>query len=219
MKHATSTIKAMNIEDIKEGEMYNVRVKVVSVYNNAVDAMLADATDTIVNMHIPEQRVSILHPISSETAPEHGANRLLRKGDIVTPVSCKGRKPWGRVNGGHNYANPRWKCEVVNDECQGYVEVRTQSGFEFEINACFLELVIPREKREPFHVERDDEDGCYFVQKDDGEMSAVDTLVQAFYFKTEDYNAHYYTEGQAEELANETCKRLNAEWRKEQENA
>lgn len=207
----------MNIEDIKEGETYNVRVRVIGKYGKCVDAIYADADDAVGGIHIPEKRVNILRPISNETAPEHAPNRPLRKGDIVRPVLCQGRKPWGRVNGGHHYANPQWTCEVVDDERQGYVEVITQSGFEFEINACFLKLETPIEERELFYVERCDTDGCYFVQKDDGEMTAVDTLVQAFYFKTEDYNAHYYTEGQAEELANETCKRLNEEWRKEQE--
>lgn len=143
--------------------------------------------------------------------------RTFLKGDIVSPAFWQGREPFGQNGADVFHAYPCWKCVVMDDEKQGFVKAKTPAGLEFVIPACFLKLKMPIEKSEPFYITRDDEDGCYFVQKDDGETTAVDTLVQAYYFKTEDYNAHYYTEEQAEALANEACNRLNDEYRKEQE--
>ena len=53
--------------------------------------------------------------------------------------------------------------------------------------------------------------------RDDGFERSVDTIAQAFYFQTDDYNAHYYTQARAKELADEVCSKMNEEYRKEQE--
>lgn len=144
-------------------------------------------------------------------------NRLFRKGDIVE-IDDHGRNISKSLKKLGLKRCVRYT--VTKDEsADGYVEYTGDDGVEHLSMFFWLKLVTPVTEAEPFYVERCDTDGCYFIQKDDGEMSPVDTLVQAFYFKTEDYSAHYYTEGQAEELANETCKRLNDEWRKEHNHA
>jgi hypothetical protein len=157
-----------------------------------------------------------LHPISSETASEHGATRKFRKGDIVSPAIWQGREPWGKgKDGSYHHANTLWKCTVEEDEWNGYAKCKTASGWEFLICACFLKLKVAIEKAEPFYVERDDNDGCYFVMRDDGCDHNVDTIVQAFYFQSDDYNAHYFTQVRAKELADEVCSKMNEEYRKE----
>lgn len=53
----------MNIEDIKVGETYNVRVKVIGIAKNGVDAIYVD-DEGIAGLHIGKRRVGILSPIS-----------------------------------------------------------------------------------------------------------------------------------------------------------
>ena len=144
-------------------------------------------------------------------------NRTFRKGDIVSPAIWQGREPWGLKSNAYIRANECWKLNVVEDEYRGYVDVKTGSGLQFMIPACHLTLQQAIEERKPFYVERDETDGCFYVQKADVERTAVDTLVQAFYYKSDDYNAHYFTQERAKELADEVCSKLNEEYRKEQE--
>ena len=141
--------------------------------------------------------------------------RTFRKGDIVSPVKWQGREPWGLKSNAYILAYAQWVLTVTEDEHRGYVDVKTESGTEFMIPACHLTLKQAVEEREPFYVERDDNDGCYFVMRDDGCDSSVDTIVQAFYFQTNDYNAHYFTQERAKELADEVCGKMNEEYRKE----
>lgn len=142
--------------------------------------------------------------------------RTFRKGDIVSPALWQGREPWGKgKDGSYHHANTLWKCTVEEDEWNGYAKCKTASGWEFLICACFLKLKVAIEKAEPFYVERDDNDGCYFVMRDDGCDRNVDTIVQAFYFQSDDYNAHYFTQERAKELADEVCSKMNEEYRKE----
>lgn len=141
--------------------------------------------------------------------------RKFRKGDIVSPAKWQGREPWGLKSNAYIRANECWKLNVVEDEYRGYVDVKTGCGLQFIIPACHLTLQQAFEERKPFYVERDETDGCFYVQKADGERTVVDTLVQAFYYKTDDYNAHYFTQERAKELADEVCSKMNEEYRKE----
>ena len=144
-------------------------------------------------------------------------NRFFRKGDIVE-IDDHGRNISKSLKKLGLKRCVRYT--VTKDEsADGYVEYTGDDGVEHLSMFFWLKLVTAVEEAEPFYITRDDEDGCYFVQRDDGETTAVDTLVQAFYFQTEDYNAHYYTEEQAKKLANEACNRLNAEYRKENNHA
>lgn len=142
--------------------------------------------------------------------------RTFRKGDIASPVKWQGREPWGLKSNAYIRANECWKLNVVGDEYRGYVDVKTGCGLQFMIPACHLALQQAIEERKPFYVERDDNDGCFYVQRDNGERTVVDVLVQAFYFQTDGYNAHYYTEEQAKALADEVCSKMNEEYRKQQ---
>lgn len=88
----------MKYEDIKAGETYNVRVKVIGIAKDGVDAIYID-DDGIAGLHIGKRRVGILRPISPENAKKNTEStkydpcRRFRKGDKVRLVPYRGRAP------------------------------------------------------------------------------------------------------------------------------
>ena len=192
----------MNIDKIKEGETYNVRVKVIGKYGKCIDAIFADADDAIVGIHIPERRVGVLRPISpengiknTENAPKYDPNRMFRKGDKVKPRERNGRIPWAKD----------MTLTVVADERTAGVTVRDEeTGEERLMCVLFLELVTPVEELEP-----------YFVQDFKGGYGVFHTRLQP-----EAEVCHYFNDmhPHAKEAAEAERDRLNAELRKEQSN-
>lgn len=192
----------MNIEDIKVGETYNVRVKVIEKYGDCVDAIYAEY-DAIEGIHIPKRRIGILRPISpengiknTETAPKYDQNRLFRNGDKVKAVLRHGRIP--------NDGVPKDVIlEVIADERDGIVKVLLKMGAIleiFKVYALYLELVTPVEELEPYSVV----DAHTHWDVADKNMKTV-----AMYSKGNHPNAKEAAEAERD--------RLNAEYRKEQE--
>ena len=193
----------MNIEEIKEGETYNVRVKVIEKYGNCVDAIYAEY-DAIEGIHIPKRRIGILHPISpengtknTETAPKYDQNRLFRKGDRVRVAEYKGRclKPFSLKIGDVLTVS---KDEPNDDTCVIWCKFYDR---DFYLDPAYLELVTPVEELEP-----------YFVQGFKGGYGVFHTRLQP-----EAEVCHYFNDmhPHAKEAAEAECARLNAEYRKE----
>lgn len=199
----------MKYEDIKAGETYNVRVKVIGIAKDGVDAIYVDA-DGIAGLHIGKRRVCILRPLSpengtknTEPAPKYDPCRKFLKGDKVRIREWHGRKPED------NTKNKIW--EVMYDEGD-YVDIKHDSYGHHEkriISTCFLELITPVEELEPFYVCENTESKSFEVRRKE------DHKVQAafYYFDKDDTHA----KSEAAKATLEHCDRLNAKNRKEQQ--
>lgn len=135
--------------------------------------------------------------------PKYDPTRLFKKGDKVRVVEWNGRHFHDRDYG----VDIKTGCVAKIDEseknepkkCAVKVAYRQ---YLFTVPTCFLELVTPVEELEPYEVtERSD---YYGVDKDDLEVEA------AIFWKKAHPNAKAAAEAE--------CARLNAEWRKEQNN-
>lgn len=137
--------------------------------------------------------------------PQYDPTRLFKKGDKVRVVECKGRNYTGRKTGDIG--------TVDRNESPGTAEVEVEFADEdmWEIDPAYLELVTPIEEREPYYVELQGEKKgglCYTVRKHGGYAESI------FYFG----KCRSRDEQQAKAAAEAERDRLNAEWRKEQNN-
>ena len=179
----------MKYEDIKVGETYNVRVKVIGVAKNGVDAIYVD-DEGIAGLHIGKRRVGILRPISpengiknTEPAPKYDPCRLFRKGDKVRVVAYKGRTPKNSpTNDG---------CVLKEENDCNTVIVNFGEYGRWQINVAYLELITPVKELEPYRV-----------------GTGIDS--QLLYC-----NSELFAEFEKEEEAKRVCDLLNAEYRKE----
>lgn len=138
--------------------------------------------------YVPSSEVSI-----DESAYDHA--RLFRKGDKVRVVEWNGRKD-------HLYG---MEAIVLSDEYGCLVDIECKIKdvkAELTYPACLLELIIPVEELKPYEVTESSD--YYGVDKDDLEVEA------AIFWKKSHPNAKAAAEAE--------CNRLNAEYRKEQNN-
>lgn len=188
----------MNIEDIKIGETYNVRVKVdrVDTTFNAVFFTI-EGGDTVYAFGVQDRKIhDLISPVIEVTGvcppSKYDPCRLFRKGDKVRVVEWNGRRPWCEALLGK-------ETTVLHDESS--YGVRIQIGESVEsyctLNACFLELVTPVEEVEPYTVV--ESYGRTDIMKDD-------------YVITTYTDSHPH----AKKSAEDECDRLNEEYRKEQ---
>ena len=193
----------MKLEDIKEGETYNVRVKVIGITNDGVDALYVDADGGgITGLRIGKQRISILRLSTPETAPQYDPCRKFRKGDMVRVVEWNGRDIARVGEIGH----------VVSDEYNSRVEIAID-GWTKEVYypACHLKLVTPAEELEQYSVLETDTFKGFDIMRDG-------LCVMTFPFGEKE-NGWYYNRLTAKAAAEAECKRLNKECRKELSNA
>lgn len=210
-----NTLKVM--EDIKVGELYNVRVKVVDV-----DDDTGEITTETVNengnalgfelCYYATDEVEAFSPITAangikntETAPKYAPCRKFRKGDKVELLEqWNGRHP---TVFGFNVFTPGEILTVLDDEDEMFVLVENET-YKQTFLTPFLKLVTPVEELEPYSVKLRQEitvDDTYpycAVVDDDGNEAAR--------FYCEQYEA-----GKAQKAAEAECARLNAEYIKE----
>lgn len=193
----------INIEDIKVGEMYNVRVKVSRINAAGVFCYACDKDGTYLGKHtnlFTEDEVEAFFPITPEngtkntaSAPKYDPCRMFRKGDKVRVVKCNGRSPAMPFS---DYKEGDI-CIVMKDEDETSYFVRVESddkcGRDFLF--CCLELVAPVEELEPYKC-------------------GVGIDAQLIFI-----NDELFAEFENEEDAKRVCALLNAEHRKEQNNA
>jgi hypothetical protein len=99
------------------------------------------------------------------------------------------------------------KWTVTEDETSG-VNIEQDGCQITDVPACFLELITPVEKLEPFYVCENTESKSFEVRrKEDHKVQA------AFYYFNED---DVHAKREAAKATLEHCDRLNAENRKEQ---
>jgi hypothetical protein len=200
----------MKHEDIKVGEVYNVRVRVVDVDDDTGEITTETANENGYALgfewcYYAPGEVLAFTPITAENgiknaepAPKHDPCRRFKKGDKVRLIAHRGRIAYYE---GLQYPPDRTVFIVEHDELKdGIVSIYEQPECDFDafdIHFSFLELVTPVEALEPYSVET-----CqygYTVNK--GE------LILATY--NDEYHPH------AKEAAEAECARLKAEYRKE----
>lgn len=188
----------MNIEDIKIGETYNVRMNVDSISDGFVDCLFVDGESCSIMLE-PER---LHHP-----EPKYDPYRIFRVRDKVRLVTRFGRLPFC-------HRMKEWIVPsdtiltVICDEVSGHVKIQAEEGFvsPMIVSAHFLELVTPVEELEPYRVET----GGYNrfrIKKGNLEYS---------YFPFGEHCVLSMDEAKA--AAEAECARLNAAFRKEREN-
>ena len=197
----------MKPEEIKIGETYNLRVKVLGKSEDFIHARLIAPNGEYSSSGILE----ILHKYAPSFAPipsEHGTSvptkyaptRLFKKGDIVE-INTHGRDIDARMKASGVELGKRYI--VTEDEKHtGYVSFVGLDGIDHISVFFWLELVTPVEEQEP-----------YFVQEFKGGYGIFNTRLQP-----ETEVCHYFNDmhPHAKEAAEAECDRLNAEHRKEQ---
>lgn len=208
----------MNIEDIKVGETYNVRMLVTKISERFFYTK-TKVKGIMEGYCFHHSEAEVFSPISpengiknTEPAPKYDPCRLFRKGDKVKIVNWNGREPHALNDDGYCVELAGKELEFPADLRTLTYEIRddereddsmlilTLKGYRnIIIYPCFVELVTPVEEIDPYEVRRVD---CYWsvIDKNGVEMSR--------YWL--DLHPH------AKEAAEAECARLNAEYRKEQ---
>lgn len=158
-------------------------------------------------------------------APKYDPCRKFRKGDKVRVVERYGRKFWN--------AAPETIYTVVEDEylhddqnvlhrgCVGINDGKPETLSSWNIPFFHVELVTPVEELYPYSVCQDAEMECFEVYKceyTEGEEGdeKVWKIVRTTYFYGDKQGLR--TLAEAKEAAEAECARLNAEYRKKQNN-
>lgn len=196
----------MNIEEIKVGETYNVRVRVALIEPNRVvcrplnqDGTPSEFCPNYFNFAEAEAFYPADGIKSAKNAQKYDPNRKFRKGDRVKPAERNGRKT--------PKLNYKTEYTVTSDEDDyGTVGAEYFNGaMTVSVNIPFywLELVTPVEELGPYMVGTDfvDDEPVWNIYKDG------DLIVG---YTSSHPNAKAAAEAERD--------RLNAEWRKEQNN-
>lgn len=187
----------LNLEDIKVGEKY--KLELLCIHNK--EKVIVFETPTGDHIPLRNSDHECICPANgiknTEPVLKYYKNRKFRKGDRVKPLERNGRVPWAKD----------MTLTVVADEHSADVAVRDEeTGEERLMCVLFLELVTPVEEIEPYRVET----GGYNrfrIKKGNLEYS---------YFPFGEHCVLGMDEAKA--AAEAECNRLNAEYRKEQNN-
>ena len=178
----------MNIEDIKIGETYNVRMHVSDYCDGIIFCSTVIGYDDKDGLQCGEEyeichdEVDAFSPITPytplnlpimtkipETYHKYDPCRKFRKGDIVAPRIRDGRIPWGTLTSGSQIKlNENKRYIVLMDENRNNVRIDPIMGImeiahtKITVDACHLELVTPVEELEPYFIE-ESHDGATIV--------------------------------------------------------
>lgn len=194
----------MNIEEIKVGETYNVRVKVTQKTSESITAETVDKNGRFLcENEFAEEETAAFSPIAVSIGyMKYDPFRRFKEGDIVEPREVNGRTYCPAVE---DLTGER--CVVVVSEIK-HCNIRIRHGEDdYTIDPAYLELITPVEELGSFGVR-------YNTDRDWAEVyhRRYKNTVAAFYCKCG------ITREQAEKAAEAERDRLNAEWRKEQNN-
>lgn len=192
----------MNIEDIKVGETYNIRMKVTNKEKDMVEVknpmVSVYGCDYMIISH------KYIHAIHEQ--PKYAPCRKFKKGDIVRLKAYNGRKPydfWHKQTIEHFGAK---LDTVLEDELEsGNVDIFQDAPIDeltVRVHASHLELVTPVEELERYYIELDSTGFAIIDRQNVGYVA---------HFKAVQHpNAKAAAEAERD--------RLNAEYRKEQRN-
>lgn len=207
LKRKHNTLNTMNLEDIKVGETYNVRVRVSRIDTNCLvcqplnqDGTPSDFSPNYFNFAEAEA----FYPAENgkkptEPAPKYDPCRKFREGDEVRYVPCNGREC--PVMPCDEYYREKTLTVVKDEDSNHQVLVRTQDGREKYIRFCYLQLITPVEELKPYYID-EYPNTCKLMKRDGGKL-----------YKLADY---WDTHPRFKAAAEAECDRLNEEWRKMQ---
>ena len=214
----------MKLKDIKIGEAYNARVKVLSIEKGLMEAEIATALiDEKGKPLVPdvayftERDIAAFSPINPyeplmldtinripENTPKYDPFRKFRKGDKVRVRKIHGNLPQCRYNGMIKVKEGDY-CTIHEKEHRNCYWVTIPSGGNWCLDAAYLELVTPVEELEPYEVECDGDNEEYSV-------TCRNKFVCIYPYDADSL----HTKEQAKAAAEAERDRLNAERRKEQ---
>ena len=194
----------MNIEDIKIGETYNVRMKFANIDEDGNYCFNMETKPYLYRLFNKTDVETCVFPMpdpandikNTENASKYDPCRLFRRGDKVRVVEERNdRIPpiCGRIEPGKVYT-------VSGNEDGGDVMLEVEGKYDC-ISWLWLDLVTPVEELEPYSVVN----AHTHWDVTDNDMKTVVTYSKA-------YHPHAKAAAEAE------CARLNAEHRKEQNN-
>lgn len=199
----------MNIEDIKVGETYNVRVKVLKKENGKHIITNTLDSDGCINSACTttflKEELSAFSPITPDPTPKHDPCRRFKKGDIVeVKEDIDGRNLHAFTTGltlGKLYT-------VEEDEKDCKLKIKNDDGYGIYAFVHF-KLVTPVEELERHTVEECGFAKAVYLKKNGKTCYAIPYG-----------NPSCFCDTRAEALAaaEAECARLNAEYRKEQSN-
>lgn len=186
----------MNIEEIKVGEMYNVRVRVIEKKETVFRAKTLSPNGELIDSGLfVNSEAAAFSPATNE--PKYDPCRKFRKGDNVRIVQYKGRDydDFAKEERGKT-------LEVQSDEeehCN--IMVRNSDGEDFAVDPAYLKLLTPVEELKQHHVETHGK--SVYVKDKEGEVLAC---------------YHKFFHPYAREAAEAECDRLNKEHGKKHNN-
>ena len=154
----------MNIEDIKVGETYNVRMKFANIDEDGNYCFNMETKQYVYRLFNKTDVETCVFPMPD---PANGTKntdpcRKFREGDSVRPVERYGRQP-------DDGAPVNVICEVVEDERKnGTVAIRARGAcgaVQFRVTALYLQLITPVEELEPYRVVRPENYQCIRIMK------------------------------------------------------
>lgn len=209
----------MNINDIKVGETYNVQLHFREIDPDG-KLWISEADEgNIIKLTFDGAYISTRHLLFSNDLisplPKYDPCRLFKKGDRVRVVTWNGRcyHDAGKHLLGAYY-------EVAEDEKANNLIKVFHDSTELRFDPAYLELVTPVEELEPYKVIKGFTHSNDFsiCKKYATEWRAVKSF---WYHNEEDEDCNHadtYSEQSAKEAAQAECDRMNAEYRKEQNN-
>jgi len=212
------------IEELKVGEIYNVRVKVKTIGDEFIQVNPI-LRGVVLSTYWPTTFVlgeaSAFSPIppengtkNSEPAPKYAPCRRFRKGDKVEYHPKDGREL---------FEAKRLLAQtltVVENEHKEYnrVTVEAQNGDTLSVPFYYLKLVTPVEELERYILIHKEHEKCFEVcRKDDDEPDGLTGRTRCLATYSYHRPPQTYTKAQAKERAEAECARLNVEYRKEQQ--
>ena len=200
----------MNIAEIKVGETYNVRVRVNLISNGIISAETVLSNDEKLGIQCGEvydiciDEADAFSPLTEQ--PTYNPCRRFKKGDRVRVVNYKGRSFCMGIEAGtlatvayNEKESTNVDIEISEERCHAVVA----------INPAYLELVTPVEELEPYTVDECGFATTLYVRKNDKVYLSIPYKEGASLFQTRE---------EALAAAEAECDRLNAEYRKEQNN-
>lgn len=215
------------IKALKPGDIIDIRGFVNLPLNNG--NILAELRYEFDNRILPAyQRIStefISLPSEQEVpTPKYDPTRPFKKGDRAQAVERNGRTltcfPAGRIKVGDIVT-------VAEDEAGDvFIKVLTEDGHEMMVPWFMLELITPVEEQEPYYIESETFD--YEIRNANDDPDIGTSLAFHIMFQDPDeseilrvksyYESYVYSREHAEADAEAECKRLNEEYRKNQNN-
>jgi hypothetical protein len=194
------------IKNLKKGQEVYIKANFLEIGKSMNESLYVqiNRTDGLgYGFEIIGQSCNIpIEDIVIPSSPKHDPCRPFRKGDKVKLTKWNGRICEKFFRAGIHCGE---NLTVVRDEdCFLNVTVRTRHGIEKAILSPFLELVTPVEELEPYYIEETEYEFCVTIMVGERKDSP------AIYHK----RMHPH----AKEAAEAECERLNAEYRKEQNN-